>query len=100
LNSGPLVLTAGRPGLFAWFSAASDGRDWQRIDLAAHHNACIPDMTITDTTTSAYTEVVPLDNTHALVIYDRIPHGWSEIPKDSANVNSVWVVRVRVEETP
>ena len=49
--------------------------------------------------TSAYTEIVVLDDHNLLCIYDRIPHGWSAIPAGSADVNSVWVVRLTVSRT-
>jgi hypothetical protein len=39
-------------------------------------------------------EVVTLDEKHLLCIYDLVPHGWPAIPKDSADTNSVRVVRV------
>jgi hypothetical protein len=35
-----------------------------------------------------------------LYIYDRIPFGWNAIPADSAETNSVWVVRVALGRTP
>jgi hypothetical protein len=44
--------------------------------------------------------VVALDDTRLLVIYDRIPHGWSAIPKDSTETNSVWVVRLALARSP
>jgi hypothetical protein len=46
--------------------------------------------------TSAYTEVITLDDTHLLYIYDRIPNGWYPVPKDSPETNSVWVVRMTI----
>ena len=50
-----------------------------------------------DNHTSSYTEVVSLDETHVLYIYDRIPNGWAALPKDAAETNSVWVMRLTVE---
>jgi hypothetical protein len=51
------------------------------VDLQTHHNKCVPREPIDrPDRTSAYTEVVALDDKHALVIYDRIPHGWQAIP--------------------
>lgn len=102
LKSGPIVLTGGRPGLWAWFNAAGDGKDWDRLDLLTHHNACRPEDPIANpaTGTSAYTEIVPLDDTSALCIYDRLARGWNAIPKDAKETNSVWVVRMTVRETP
>jgi hypothetical protein len=51
------------------------------VDLQTHHNKCVAREPIDrPDRTSAYTEVVALDDKHALVIYDRIPHGWQAIP--------------------
>ena len=40
-GTGPLVLTGGRPGLYLWINEAADGREWQKVNLAAAHNAAI-----------------------------------------------------------
>jgi len=98
LKSGPIVLTGGRPGLWAWFNAAGDGKDWEKLDLLKHHNACRPDDQIANPAngTSAYTEVVPLDDSSVLCIYDRLARGWNAIPEGSGETNSIWVVRITV----
>jgi len=44
--------------------------------------------------TSSYTELIPLDESHPLCIYDRVPFGWSAIPPESPETNSVWVIRI------
>ena len=101
LKDGTLVLSGGRPGLFLWFSADGAGKTWERFDLLAHHNACVPKEPITAPgKTSSYTEVIPVSDTDVLCIYDRIPHSWNAIPRDSKETNSVWVVRVKVEKLP
>jgi hypothetical protein len=99
LESGTVILTGGRPGIWAWFNRDGDGKKWERLDLRAHHNACQTDDPVTNpaNSTSAYTEVVALDGTHALCIYDRLARGWSAIPKDAKETNSVWVVRMTVK---
>jgi hypothetical protein len=100
LKDGLVVLSGGRPNLYAWFDPDGDGKDWQRLPIHEHHNARRPQEPIDKPGhTSAYTEVVALDDTHLLYIYDRIPHGWGSIPKDSPDTNSVWVVRLTVERT-
>ena len=99
MKDGSLVLTGGRPGIFAWINRAGDGQDWLRVDLQSHHNEHHPQDAITarfnlgDQTTS-YTEVVALDEQSVLVMYDRIPHGWNAIPQDSQDTNSIWVVKL------
>lgn len=98
-----LLLSGGRPGLFLWVNRAGDAVRWGRIDLQAHHNKWVKDEPILkaqasfDSNTSSYTEVRWLDGKHFLVIYDRLARGWSAIPRDAKETNSVWVVRGRLE---
>lgn len=95
MKNGALVLTGGRPGIFAWINRDGDGKDWLQVDLQAHHNQNQPDDSITRTDqTTSYTEVLPLDDHSVIVIYDRIPHGWKAIPKDAKDTNSIWVMKV------
>src|SRR5207248_1046468 len=101
MKDGSVVLSGGRPGLFIWINLDGTGKTWQRVDLQSHHNACVPKEPIDKPNhTSSYTEVVAVDDTHLLFIYDRIPHGWERIPKESAQTNSVWVVRIGLEKPP
>jgi len=95
MKDGGLVLTGGRPGIFAWLNRDGTGKDWLQVDLQSHHNKHQPDDAITaaDKTTS-YTEVEPLDDHSVIVIYDRIANGWNAIPKGSKDTNSIWVVKV------
>ena len=101
MKDGTLVLTGGRPGVFAWINKSGDGGDWLQVDLLVNHNEKYSEesinvggsFTLTEQTTS-YTEVVPLDEKSVLVMYDRIPHGWSAIPGDSQDTNSIWVVKL------
>ena len=103
LDDGLLALSGGRPGLYLWLDREGQGRNWQRVDIRAHHNACRPDEPITESTdlhrqvTTAYTEVISLAENQLLYIYDRIPHGWEPIPEGSTETNSVWVVRATVD---
>jgi hypothetical protein len=95
LQDGTVVLSGGRPGLYAWFNIDGRGKDWQRIDIRAHHNACRPKEPINrDEHSSSYTEVVAVGDKEFLYIYDRIPCGWSVIPPGSSETNSIWVVRL------
>jgi len=102
MKDGALVLTGGRPGIFAWINREGDGKDWLQVDLQSHHNKFQPDDAIAkyDHTTS-YTEVIPLDDRSVIVVYDHMPNGWSAIradgdpaPKDAKETNSIWVVKV------
>ena len=96
MADGTLALSGGRQGLYLWLNLDGSGREWQGMDVLAHHNECCPDERITHTT--AYTEVVAVDDSHLLYMYDRIPNNWHRIPEDVDDTNSVWVVRVTVEK--
>src|SRR6185437_4110843 len=96
---GPILLAGGRPGVFVWVNQDGAAKDWEPVDILAHHNACRPDEQIVGRErTSSYTELVGIDDTTALLIYDRIPHGWHAITKESKDTNSVWVVRMKLKE--
>lgn len=108
MKDGAVALCGGRPGLYLWFNVDGTGKcdgtgyDWQQVDVLANHNLFQPEEPIRglvmDDTTS-YTDIVPLDDTHLLYVYDRIPNSWSGIPKGSKDSNTVWAVRVTVEKT-
>lgn len=101
MPDGMVVLSGGRPGVNVWFNVDGAGKDWQPLHLAGHHNAFHPEEPINNPTgggdSSAYTEVVALDDTNLAYIYDRIPRGWTAIPEGSAETNSVWVMRVELK---
>jgi hypothetical protein len=97
MSDGALVLTGGRPGIFAWINRDGTAKEWLQVDLRSHHNQLQTADAIFDpaqTNTTSYTEVTPLDDHSVLVVYDHIPNGWNAIPKDSPQTNSVWVVRL------
>jgi hypothetical protein len=94
MKDGGLVLTGGRPGIFAWTNRDGTGKDWLQVDLQNHHNTQHPTEQITSGKTTSYTEVEPLDDHSVIVIYDRIPHSWNAIPEGSKDTNSIWVVKV------
>jgi hypothetical protein len=89
MPDGLVALSGGRPGVSAWFDTAGKGEVWQAVQLLAD-----------DVKTSAYTEVVALDDSTLLCVYDRVPHGWEAIPENSPEFNSVWVVRLTVKRVP
>lgn len=95
LPDGMVALSGGRPGLFLWLNTDGKAATWHKIDVLANHNAHRPEEPIKGPgNTSSYTEVIPLDESHLLYVYDRIPSGWKAIPRESPETNSVWVVRV------
>ena len=115
LAGGLLALSSGRPGISVWFDAAGKGADWQTVNILEQHNAAHPQDLINPDSrkawggaeklireglrgfTSSYTELMRLDDNHLLLIYDRLGLGWSAIPDESPETNSVWVMRLRVE---
>lgn len=101
MENGMVALSGGRGGIFLWINADGTGNDWQAVDVRAYHNEfCSQEPIGNWPTTTSYTEIVPLDAEHLLMIYDRIPHGWEAIPPDSTETNSVWVVRLGVRRDP
>ena len=102
LGDGTVALAGGRPGLYLWLNEDGSGTAWQRVDMLAHHNVCCPTEPIPysddlkEQRTSAYTEVVAVDDHTLLYMYDRIPNGWRPIPEEMNDTNSVWLVRVTV----
>jgi len=105
LADGTLALAGGRPGLHLWLNADGSSLTWQHIDMQTHHNTCHPREVIAPYTehnhqqqTSAYTEVIAVDDQHFLYLYDRIANGWHPIPEEMDDTNSVWLVRVTVEK--
>lgn len=104
MGSGAVALSGGRPGLYLWLNANGDGQEWRQIDILAHHNSCQPQEQIlysedlSRQKTTAYTEVVAVDERTLLYIYDRVPNGWRRIPEDMDDTNSVWLVRATVQQ--
>ena len=104
MDSGAVALSGGRPGLYLWLNADGDGQEWRQIDILAHHNSCQPQEQIlysedlSRQQTTAYTEVVAVDERTLLYIYDRVPNGWRRIPEDMDDTNSVWLVRATVQQ--
>lgn len=100
LDDGAVLLSGGRPGLFLWLNRAGDGKEWEAIDIMAHHDRCWPMETLHGNgypMTSSYTEIVRLDRHRILYIYDRIPtHGY-EVPETSPESDSVWVVQLTID---
>jgi len=114
MPGGVVALSGGRLGVFVWFNADGRGDRWQGVDVVAHHNACRPQDAIDPDSrkawtardemlrqglggfSSSYTELMPLDERHLLLIYDRLGLGWHQIPDESDETNSVWVVRIAV----
>ena len=74
----------------------------------AHHNqwALAPDSTIIPVTSgerakrhAAYTELEEIAPNRLLMIYDRIPIGWSPVPGDSDQRSRIFVLPISIVRT-
>lgn len=117
LPKGVVALSGGRPGISVWFNVDGKGTGWQPVDIVAKHNAYRPHDVINPDSrkawisrdqllsqglhgfSSCYTELIRLDDNHLLLIYDRLGLGWHAIPDESDETNSVWVMRIRAEDS-
>ena len=97
MDDGTVALSGGRVGIDLWLNGDGSDKNWQSVNLQAHHDACRPAEPIKSSGTTAYTQLVPVNPTHLVLIYDRCPFGWKGVPKDSPESDSIWVVRVTLE---
>lgn len=95
MADGSVVLSGGRPELYLWFNNDGKGKDWQAINTFNHHNQLVRDEERFDRSkrlggTSSYTEVIAVDASNLLYIYDCFT-------KD--NHFGIYVQRATVEKT-
>lgn len=83
LKNGTVALAGGRPELRLWINDDGAGRDWQEVDIHKHRYSYIKNGDST-----GYTEMVALDETHLLYVFD-----YGRTP------GSIWVVRVTIDKT-
>jgi hypothetical protein len=84
LADGTLLLAFGRPGV--WLSTSRDGRDWSDpVPVIAGDPAAI------DIHTCGYTELLPLDDGGALLVYSDFQHAGPDGPCKSIEVRRVTV---------
>ena len=104
-----IALSTGRPGINLWLSTDPRGANWQSVDIAAHHNACMtdpaarigtfditPNQYLSETTkwqTSSYTGLVEVALNRLLLLYDRDPE---RIPRDPGDLSRVFVMPIEV----
>jgi hypothetical protein len=84
MPDGPVVLATGRRGSDIYLADGSS-LDFKKVDMVAHHNACLPDATL-DTIVweefpwfhpnTGHTDVLQIGPKRLLFAYDRIPDGW------------------------
>jgi hypothetical protein len=108
-GGGTIALSTGRPGIDLWLSTDPRGRDWQRIDIVAHHNAWAPDpsyrisaRTTGGTTrwqTNSYTAMIEVAPDRLLLIYDRdgIVRPPEQAPSGPQDMSRIFVLPIELE---
>ena len=109
LGNGAVVLTGGRPGLFAFLCADGKGEEWEKVNLAMHHNQliepeeqrfsdafCKAEKKEDPAISSSYTAVMLLGDDGLIVTYDRLGNGWSGAPGPHGEVDRVVSVVLKV----
>jgi hypothetical protein len=106
LENGLILLSGGRPGLFLWVCADGEGKSWERLNLAEHHNALLPDSAlhysgpfcasegVNPAQSTSYTGMQRVGPNEALVSYDRLGNGWAGAPGPWGETDAVFSVRV------
>jgi hypothetical protein len=108
LENGIILLSGGRHGLFLWVCADGAGENWERVNLAEHHNASFQDASlhysevfckaaerVQPDQSTAYTGIRALGPDEALVCYDRLANGWSGAPGPWGGFDTVFCVRIK-----
>lgn len=109
LENGLLALSGGRWGLFLWVCTDGEGRAWQRVNLAEHHNAFTDDPGLrydADTCraeaapqrhqTTSYTGMIATGPDEVMISYDRLANDWHGGSKEAGELDAVFVVRARI----
>jgi hypothetical protein len=109
LGNGAVVLTGGRPGLFAFLCADGKGEEWEKVNLAMHHNQliepeeqrfsdafCKAEKKEDPAISTSYTAVMLLGDDGLIVTYDRLGNGWSGAPGPHGDVDRVFSVVLKV----
>jgi len=107
LDNGTLLLSGGRQGLFVWACTDGKGARWERLNLAEHHNAMLPDPSlhysdsfcqareVDPAQSTAYTGMIIMGHDEALICYDRLGNGWAGAPGPWGSEDAVFCVRLR-----
>ena len=98
LQNGVLALSTGRPGLFLWLSSDPRGREWQSLNVMAHHNAVLESPShLNANQTTAYTALVEVSANRFFLVYDRTPFGWQSVPEDARERSQIYLLEVQVQ---
>lgn len=107
LDNGALLLSGGRQGLMLWVCRDGQGEQWESVNLAAHHNATLPDAELhfaadcvaadpetPNSYTTSYTSMKAVGPDEALISYDRLANGWHGAPGPAGEHDAVFTVRL------
>ncbi|MBI2298249.1 MAG: exo-alpha-sialidase [Armatimonadetes bacterium] len=107
LENGLILLSGGREGLFLWVCADGEGKQWEPVNLAEHHNRTLagtalhldPDYVSAKSNgdpaaSTSYTGMVQVGPNEVAVVYDRLANGWSGAPGPRGAEDAVFCVRV------
>ena len=107
LANGVILLSGGRQGLFVWVCTDGEGKKWERVNLAQHHNRHVADNAlhyadalcegkgVDPPQTTSYTGIAALGPGEALVCYDRLGNGWKGAPGASGAFDAVFCIRLK-----
>lgn len=98
LDNGALVLSGGRPGLYLWVCTDGEGKAWQPVNLAEHHDAFIADPDSRfgpGVPTTSYTGMIAIGRDEVMVCYDRLAKGWEGGPDEQGDLDTVFCVRAK-----
>jgi hypothetical protein len=109
LETGLLLLSGGRLGLYLWVCADRNGGKWERVNLAEHHNALVSDASLRypdehvqgkyaePAQSTSYTGMALVGPDEVLVSYDRLGNGWAGAPGPWGEKDAIFCVRVKAE---
>ncbi|MBM3264685.1 MAG: exo-alpha-sialidase [candidate division Zixibacteria bacterium] len=108
LDNGLMVLSSGRPGLFLWVCTDEVGNQWERINLAEHHNAHLADSSLhyndafcageevfRPYQSTSYTGMIRSGADQVLISYERTANGWDGAPGPYGDTDAAFCIRVR-----
>jgi len=108
LANGVLLLSGGRQGLFVWVCADGEGKKWERVNLAEHHNRHVQDKAlhyadafceakgVDPPQSTSYTGMAAVGPNEVLLCYDRLGNGSEGAPGPWGAFDVVFCVRLTV----
>jgi len=106
MPDGPTVLATGRLGSDMYL-AEGTSLDFHKIDIVAHHNACVPEAPLDKVSVvhapwhypnSGHTDVLQIGPNRLLFTYDRIPDGWRWAGTPFTGPDEIYTVVMDIEQ--